>query len=152
VVGEPAEVQIRTTQPYIADIYEGASRLGDVRQTGWISVPAGEHLFVLRGPGIHDYELSLAVAPGERRKVVVADLRPKPVHVAIDPAFPATCEVLVNGRSVGRIADLDYEATLPDPHGSNMIVLDCGSEGVFTRTFNGVATPYPAFTREGPPP
>jgi len=148
---DPAEVQIRTTQPYVADILEGGARLGDVRQAGWISVPAGEHLFVLRGPGIHDYELRLAVAPGERRKIVVEDLRPRPVEVAIDPAFPATCDVLVNGVAAGSLGALGYEASLPDPQASNIIVLDCGDDGVFRRTFDGMASPYLVFTRSGSP-
>jgi len=148
---DPAEIQIRATQPYAAEIYENGKRVGSVREVGWIQVDPGEHLFVLQGPGIYDYALPVAVSPGEHRKVIVDDLQPKPVPVAIDPSFPDDCQVSVNDAPRGTLAEVDHTISLADPQTKNIVVLDCGKQGVFRRIYDGVDDTYLFTAKQGTP-
>jgi serine/threonine-protein kinase len=147
-VVEPAHVEIRTHQPYVADIYEYGEKIGDVRQPKPLEVTPGEHLYVLRGDGILDYELRVTVEPGGHEQVFVDELQPRPVSVVIVPDFSDSCTVLVNGEPRGTVGELGREVALVDPRAENIVVLDCGEAGVFDRTFANLDKGYATFTLE----
>jgi len=145
-VAEPAHIEIRTHQPYMAYIYEDGERIGDVRQREPLEVTPGEHRYVLRAEGILDYDLRVTVEPGGHEQVFVDDLQPRPVNVVIAPDFSDTCTVFVNGERRGTVGELGGEVPLRDPQADNIVVLDCGEQGVFDRTFANLDTLYPTFS------
>ncbi|MBW2254717.1 MAG: serine/threonine protein kinase [Deltaproteobacteria bacterium] len=145
-VAEPAYIDIRTHQPYMAYIYEDGERIGDVRQRKPLEVTPGEHLYVLRAEGILDYELRVTVEPGGHEQVFVDELQPRPVKVVIAPDFSDGCAIFVNGEPRGTVGQLGGEVTLKEPQAENIVVLDCGDEGVFDRTFANLDTLFPTFT------
>lgn len=110
-----------------ADIVVDGAKLGRTGG-GAIDVTPGKHTLELRNPLAMPHRQSFEIAAGERREVLVDRLTPKMV-VQFSADLADDCVVVLDGRAMGRVAELGRHMDVPEPSKGHSMQLSCPDGG-----------------------
>ena len=106
------------------DIYIDDRLRGRTGQIGAIELPPGPHVLRVENdyslPHIQDF----TVEPGENQTITITNLKRKPATIQL-PGVDGSCEVFLDGSSLGTAAGLGYRFQLPAPDRAHHVELKC---------------------------
>lgn len=142
IVPEPAEPQIAYVRlnpgDYVAKVYQGDVEIGDTRSE--LRVAAGTNTLVLKSPLMYEQTIEVTVASGERR-VVPVTLRPKPAQLSFSERYAGSCEVGVDGLTVGTLETLQWSWTIQRPDQPHSVVLSCPGGSTHSERWSTISAP-----------
>ncbi len=113
-------------------IYIDERRYGRIGQVGAIELSPGQHTLRVE----NDYSLphiqEIVVVSGESQTITISDLKRKPATIQL-PGLDGSCEVILDGNTLGTAAGLGYRFQLSEPDQEHLVELRCG-EGI-TETY-----------------
>lgn len=141
----PAEILVRSTNATWGDIFIDDQRRGQTRDLDPILVPPGSYEIVVKSAFVKPVTLRVDVEPGERFERLI-DLELLPGEVEFREAdYPTHCGVLLDGRMVGTVGQLDRVLRVSRPDIPHEVTVDC-SGNVTRKAYAHVPqrTPFPA--------
>jgi serine/threonine protein kinase len=118
-------------------IYIDDKRRGRTGQVGTIPLPPGPHTLRVE----NDYSLphiqEITVVSGEPQTVTISDLKRKPATIQL-PGLDGSCEVSLDGTSMGTAAGLGYRFQLSAPDREHTVELKCPEGEPQTHTLKDI--------------